>query len=61
MDIQLLSFVLALVLGLICFGLVKHTADEFDRWYEEPVVRRAPALMGVVVTIATAALFVFLR
>ena len=35
MDIQMISFVLALVVAGLCFALVKRTADEFDRWYDE--------------------------
>jgi hypothetical protein len=57
MDIQTVSFVLALVVGGICFALVKHTADEFDRWYEQPVqpARRVPtALISALVIFAAA-------
>jgi hypothetical protein len=35
MTLESLSFGLAVLLGLIAFGLMKHTADEFDRWYED--------------------------
>jgi len=35
MDIQTASFVLAIVIGMVCFGLVQHTAAEFDHWYED--------------------------
>ena len=31
MDIQVLSFVLAIVVGVICFGLVKHTAIYIEK------------------------------
>ncbi len=51
MDIQLISFCLALVVGALCFGLVKYTADEFDRWYEEPSSRRALRVPAVVVSV----------
>jgi hypothetical protein len=46
-DIQLLSFGLAILVGVICFALVKQTADEFDRWYEEPkrLTLRIPAIV----------------
>jgi hypothetical protein len=50
MDIHVISFVLAIVVGVLCFGLVKHTADEFDRWYEQPtaaVASRVSAIFGV--------------
>ncbi len=60
MDIQTLSFVLALVVGVVCFALVKHTADEFDRWYEEPkpLARRIPiALVSAIIVGAAAFLF----
>ncbi len=47
MDLEVISYVLALVLGAVCFILVKRTADEYDRWYEEPRFRalavRVPA------------------
>ena len=58
MDIQTLSFVLALVVGGICFALVKHTADEFDRWYKEPVrpARRMPAALISALVVSAAAL-----
>jgi len=42
MDIQLVSFILAMVVASVCFALVKITADEFDRWYDEPQLQ-APA------------------
>jgi hypothetical protein len=64
MDIQIVSFVLAIIVGVVCFGLVKHTADEFDRWYEEPgtLTRiRVPAILGIIATFAIVALFVFAR
>ena len=57
MDIQTLSFVLALVVGGLCFALVKHTADEFDRWYEQPSQpsRRMPtALISTLLVTAAA-------
>ena len=66
MDIQLLSFVLAIVVGVVCFSLVKRTADEFDRWYDEqPAVEvksRLPiATVSLLVVFATAAVFAFAR
>ncbi|MCC7449367.1 MAG: hypothetical protein IT324_18255 [Anaerolineae bacterium] len=57
MDVQTISFVLALVVGGLCFALVKHTADEFDRWYEEPAqpARRVPtALISTLIVSAVA-------
>ncbi len=53
MDIQLISFVLAVVVGALCFGLVKHTADEFDQWYEGPASRRTLRIPAVVVSLVT--------
>ncbi len=51
MDIQILSFGLALLVGLVCFGLVRYTADEFDRWYEPPrhVAIRVPAAISALI------------
>jgi len=40
MDIQLVSFGLALLVGAITFGLVKLTTDEFDRWYVDDEYRQ---------------------
>lgn len=64
MTLQSLSFGLAVLLGLIAFGLVKHTADEFDKWYEPENdglrLRLPTALVGVVIAVLGAA-FVFLR
>jgi hypothetical protein len=58
MDIQIVSFALALVVGVVCFGLVKHTADEFDRWYMDstlrPVIRRPIALVSGIAIFAVA-------
>lgn len=39
LTLSYLSFGLALVVGILCYLLVKRTADEFDRWYEQPRVR----------------------
>jgi len=47
MDIQLLSFILAIVVASMCFGLVKFTADEFDRWYDEPHIEPIPTAIRV--------------
>jgi hypothetical protein len=62
MDIQTISFILALVVGGICFALVKHTADEFDRWYEQPVqpARRVPTALISVLDEAAAAFLLHL-
>ena len=51
MDIQLISFSLALVVGALCFGLVKYTADEFDRWYEGPASHRPLRVPAVIVSL----------
>lgn len=61
MDIQVLSFGLAVLLGVLCFGLVKHTADEFDRWYLEPRPLKIPAFVGAIATFVLVALFIFTR
>jgi len=47
MDVQLFSFVLAIVVASVCFALVKITADEFDRWYDEPQVETTTAMPTV--------------
>jgi hypothetical protein len=58
MDIQMISFVLALVVGVVCFALVKHTADEFDRWYADsasrPVIRRPLTIVSGIAIFAAA-------
>ena len=59
MDIQLISFILAIVLGIVCYGLVKYTADEFDRWYDEqpaaPAKPRIPiAAISIIAVFASA-------
>ncbi len=62
MNLEVLSYSLALVLGGLCFYLVKRTADEFDRWYEQPdesglrATRVPPAVVGLLVTILAFAL-----
>jgi hypothetical protein len=64
MDIQLFSFVFAVVLGIVCFGLVKYTADEFDRWYEgtgEAISLKVPAVVGTLATFLVAAVFLLAR
>ena len=52
MDIELISFLLANGLGVVCFGLVKYTADEFDRWYDDaiPTKLRFLSVLGVPTT-----------
>lgn len=57
-----LSFGLALLVGGICYLLVKHTADEFDRWYDPSRLRvlRVPAAV-VSVALVVLALVVFAR
>jgi hypothetical protein len=34
-NLQLVSFGLAILLGVVAFGLMKYTADEYDKWYEQ--------------------------
>lgn len=54
-DIQMISLWLAVVVGALCFWLVKHTADEFDRWYEGKgavISLRIPAALGMIVVAA---------
>ena len=62
MDIQLFSFIFAIVLGVLCFGLVKYTADEFDRWYEgtgEAISLKVPVVVSALATFLVAAVFLF--
>ncbi len=66
MDIQLLSFILAIVLGIVCYGLVKYTADEFDRWYDEqPAAPAKPhisiAPISLIAVFAAAAIVALVR
>jgi hypothetical protein len=35
-DLNIVSFVLAMLLAVISFLLIRHTADEFERWYDRP-------------------------
>ncbi|HVO42789.1 MAG TPA: hypothetical protein VMT34_09205 [Aggregatilineales bacterium] len=54
MDIHLVSYGLALLVGVITFALVKHTTDEFDRWYEDDeyrqqTLRLSPFVASVIV------------
>jgi hypothetical protein len=65
MDIQIVSFILALVVGFVCFALVRHTADEFDRWYTDSaprLVSRRPiaVLSAISLLVVFATAFVFL-
>jgi hypothetical protein len=64
-DIQLISFCLALAVGTLCFALVKYTSDEFDRWYEDPdslrVLRVPAAIVSLIVVFAAAALVAVLH
>lgn len=63
MNLELLSFGLAVLLGLMAFALVKHTADEFDRWYDaeaRPVRRlRLPVALVSLAVAFVAASFLF--
>lgn len=63
MDLELVSYVLAIALGAVCWALVKHTADEYDRWYEQPrfagLALRVPAAVISVLVIVGA--FLLLR
>lgn len=59
MEIRLISFVLAMAVATICFGLVKHTADEFDRWYDDndaPTTSRLPLAFSGLSGLAVVAL-----
>jgi amino acid transporter len=59
-DWTVISYVLALVLGAVCFVLVKRTADEYDRWYEAPRLRAlvAPLPMAAVAAVLVIAFIV---
>jgi hypothetical protein len=62
MTLDMLSYLLAVGLGLVCYVLVKHTADEYDRWYEQPqpkqpVARRVPEVVGVLLALVGTLLF----
>jgi hypothetical protein len=66
MDIQLVSFGLALLVGAITFGLVKHTTDEFDRWYTDDEYRQSalhipPVLASVAIVGCVLILFAVVR
>lgn len=47
-----LSFVLAMLIGVVCFMLVKRTADEFDQWLNVKPLRRVMIPAGVISLIA---------
>lgn len=56
-----ISFALALLVGGICFLLVKHTADEFDRWYDPSrlrVLRVPAAVISLIVVVIAVVSFV---
>lgn len=38
-TLQIISFLLAVLIGVVAFGLVKRTGDEFDRYYEGDELR----------------------
>ena len=57
-TLQIISFVLAVVIGAVAFWLVKHTADEFDRWYEGDELRHT-ALKGLPVGLVVSVLVAF--
>jgi hypothetical protein len=63
MDIEIVAYVLAIALGVVCWLLVKHTADEYDRWYEQPrffaVPIRVPA--AVISLLVLVGAFLLLR
>ena len=60
-TLQLISFTLAVVIGLAAYWLIKRTTDEFDRWYtgERPrSLLNPPAVLGAVVSFLAAAFVV---
>lgn len=59
--ISYISYGLALLVGGICYLLVKHTADEFDRWYEQPRFRTARIAVGSIAAVALALGYLLLR
>lgn len=63
MSLEAISFGLAIVLGLIAFGLVKHTADQFDKWYEDEAdgkrLRMPVAAFGVLAVVIAGAALLF--
>ena len=59
MDIKMLSFILALVVGGLCYALVKHTADEFDRWYDEANRRETIYIPAAAISLFIVVLAVF--
>jgi heme/copper-type cytochrome/quinol oxidase subunit 2 len=60
MDLEVISYLFALILGVVCYTLVKHTADEYDRWYEQPrfhaLALKVPAAAVSVLVVVVAAL-----
>lgn len=60
-TVTYIAYGLALLLGAICFLLVKHTADEFDRWYEQPRFRALRFPTAVISILAVIALLVLAR
>ena len=38
-TLKIISFLLAVLIGVVAFGLVKRTGDEFDRYYEGDELR----------------------
>jgi hypothetical protein len=47
-----LSFILAMLIGVVCFMLVKRTTDEFDQWLVAKPLRRVMIPAGVISLIA---------
>ena len=64
MTIEVLSFTLAIGVGVICWALIKYSADEFERSYDvvrtSTAVRQSTGLGGAIMMIA-AVLVAFVR
>lgn len=56
-----LSFVLAMLIGVVCFLLVKRTADEFDQWLTGTPLRRVVIPAAAISLIAVVGLLAFIK
>lgn len=64
MNLEIISFALALLVGGICFFLVKRTADEFDRWYTgegQALALRVPVVVSALTVLAAVAVIGLMR